>query len=273
LITRLKHEETLSSLQTLFPPLIALLTSTRLTPLPSYTITTPPPTSPTKEPEGSFSTAEKTVSSLTERLEILTTFTITPSTTLTISSQTSTFYSTIYTKHHITLSPSSPLNETCKPPPPPLNDFSAVREYVGFAMGCALAANFATEPELHDQEVEERAEGWHITSQPHVLRKTLGSPEGGPEGRSKQLSFLVLDSSSGKSTGNPKTGLILKLVWDWMRDTSLSGNGNGNKEKERLREKGEGSYEWNEKSFAEWEDGEGEIVRSLDDVVEAAGKF
>ena len=148
-----------------------------------------------------------------------------------------------------------------------------MKEYVLFATGCALASSFASplsvvsESGTGDEEEEGEGEGWKVTSQPHVLRKSC-SDAGPSEGRSKQLSFLILEDSKAKGEGRG-SGLRLKIVWDWMRDMAV-GKEEG---RERVRERGEGSYEWNEKMVGEWEEGEGEVVRSLEDVVEGAGKL
>lgn len=103
----------------------------------------------------------------------------------------------------------------------------------------------------------DKEEGWQRTVQPNVLRKVFDGQKG--MGRSKQIAFIVKEDGEG--------GVRVGLMWEWMGDTRDTGS----EEQKRLR--GEGVYAWKEGGLKISDDGEGEIVRRLEDVVEEAGRW
>lgn len=141
-----------------------------------------------------------------------------------------------------------------------VESWAKAEDYLLFAVGCALTASFATGSE------EESEEGWQATVHPYILRKRLGDV-----GRSKQLQFRVV---KGEVKGGIEE-LRVKVRWEWMGDEAGA-------LKERKSGMGEGAHEWVGKIGAgseeqvrgrgEWDDGEGEVVRSMKEVVEEAGK-
>jgi hypothetical protein len=169
-----------------------------------------------------------------------------------------------------------PLLQTCKAPNS-LDAWWKVEDYVLFAAGCALASSFAPPaPSLNlspsntpDLSPENE---WQQTVQPYILRKRFLEL-----GKSKQLSFQVIKStqsapSTHSAKGKKEETLRVKIRWEWIGDAAGK--------KARRVSNGEGSYEWvesiggngKENGKAKWDDGEGEVVRALRDVVEEAGR-
>lgn len=98
-------------------------------------------------------------------------------------------------------------------------------------------------------------EGWHLIAKPNVMRKVFQG------GKGKHFVFAC------EKTG--VKGLKLRVGWDWMRH---EGFGVGGGDERRLKD--EGVYEWKVRKAGEsWDEGEGEVVRSLADVVEGAGTW
>ena len=165
-------------------------------------------------------------------------------------------YPVCSTNHVISLSPDSPLNINCKPPRP-LDLWSKVEEYVLFATSCALASSF-TRP--LDQRGE--ANTWGPTTAADILRKPNKEDA---DGRGKQLFF---EAELLKDTAK------LRVKWEHM--SSVPGYGITPSSRKGPK-KGEGLYEWKANGISSkslnWNDGEGEVVRSLQDVVEEAGRL
>lgn len=263
LLARLNHQRSMTTLNSLLSTITSILKSASLSPEPVFKLShSTPPT-----PPASIQKAELTIYSLTDRLESIATFTITPTTTMTISSRTVQFpVSTSF--YQITLNPESPLVTLC-PPAQVLNNIANVEEYILYATSCALASSFATH--LSPQEDDEvpvstpGKEGWHLIAQPNVLRKVFQG------GKGKHFIFAFENSEKGKA-GKGK-GLRLRVGWDWMRHDGVGVDA------ERLKDPGrrlraEGVYEWKGKAEGSWnEEGEGEVVRSLEEVVEGAGTW
>ena len=131
-----------------------------------------------------------------------------------------------------------------------------MEEYILFATSCALASSF-TRP--LDQIGE--ANTWEPTTAADILRKPNNEDT---DGRGKQLFFQAEVLTD-----------IVKLRVKWEQMNSVSGYGN-TPSSGKGSKKGEGSYEWKANGISSkslnWDDGEGEVVRSLQDVVEEAGR-
>ncbi|TVY59479.1 Mediator of RNA polymerase II transcription subunit 17 [Lachnellula cervina] len=254
LITRHSHQQTITSLHNLLAPLCAMLKSASLTPTPTYTIIHSPSQPP---PFANFSLAERTIFSLTDRLESIATLKLTADTILTITSRTSQF-PVAGTSFGLSLNQESELNATCVTPPA-IADVKGVEEYVFFATSCALASLF-TSSDVDDSS-------WIRTAQPNVLRKLFQG------GRAKQLVFNVSRMKTG--TKGVKGNCILSVAWEWMRHDSWSaGSENALKHKE-ANEFGEkrgqqGVYEW--RHVPGWDEGEGQVMKGLEGIVTDAGR-
>ncbi|TVY54779.1 Mediator of RNA polymerase II transcription subunit, partial [Lachnellula suecica] len=200
LITRHSHQKAVTSLHTLLAPLCAVLKSTSLSPVPTYSITHTALQTTIKN----FSLAERTILSLTDRLESIITLKLTLETTLTITSRTSQtpIAGTIF---NLSLNPESELNATCSAPPS-LPTIQAVEEYVFFATSCALARLYtSSKPD---------ESGWGRTAHPNILRKLFTG------GQAKQL---VFDTSRVKTdTKGVKGNCMLRVAWEWMRHDAWS---------------------------------------------------
>ncbi|PQE28471.1 hypothetical protein CJF30_00008188 [Rutstroemia sp. NJR-2017a BBW] len=211
-ITRLSHESSISSLHSLLAPLCSTLaSSTHPYPL-SYTIT---PSSTPQFPH--LPTPERILTSLVDRLESITVLEPETNTTLTIQSLTSLLPFSKPTFRLSLTPPTSPLVGIC-PPPQLLGEWSQVKEYVFWSVGCWLGVRFA----------EEREGGWGRTTQGNVLRRGVG------EGV-KQVGFEV-----GEVEGEDGGGIRIKVRWEWMRGVEGevgAGNGKG-------LGRGEGEREW-----------------------------
>ncbi|TVY33593.1 Mediator of RNA polymerase II transcription subunit [Lachnellula subtilissima] len=208
-------------------------------------------------PFANFSLAERTIFSLTERLESIATLKLTPDTTLTITSRTSQF-PVAGTSFGLSLNQESELNATCVAPPA-IADVKGVEDYVFFATSCALASLFIS-PDGDDSS-------WIRTAQPNVLRKLFQG------GQAKQLVFNVSRMKTG--TKGVKGNCSLSVAWEWMRRDNWSvGSENAMKHREanEFGEKREeqGVYEW--KHVAGWDDGEGQVMEGLEGVVTDAGR-
>ena len=267
IITRLDHQRTVTAIHTLLKPLCAVLSSAQLHPAPNYTIAS----SPTQYPSTSLSPTESTILSMIDRLESITILSLLPNATLKIVSRTAMF-PVAGTVFILSLQPEDcPLHQICRPPSS-LDAWWKVEDYILFAVGCALASSFtpnltfpSTPPKEHQ---DEETNAWQQAVQPYILRRRVPGT-----GRSKQLAFQVLKSTSLRGQSQIKEhALRLKVHWEWLGDPWA-------KDKRRNKlEGGEGSYEWVEKMdrspkvTPNWNDGEGEVVRSLGDVVEEAGR-
>ncbi|RDW66787.1 hypothetical protein BP5796_09536 [Coleophoma crateriformis] len=249
IITRLSHQDSLTSLNRLFSSICRTLQSTGLAPTPNYTIAT---TSAGTSNE--LTAAENIIITLLDRLEVTTTLTLTPSLTLTIKSRTAQYLvgnphqgGMAGTIHLPSISTPSPLPETFKVPPN-LHNFEEVKDFVYWVVSCGLATAFVAE-NGDETSIEAAGKlGWYATSQANVLRKSF---EG--KGRSKQLCFDV------------KEGEKLEVRWEWL-------NGANTGKATRKLMPGEGLYNWQCKNLHVNGEIE-EVVKSLDDVVEEAGKW
>lgn len=263
-ITRLDHQRAVTSIHTLLIPLSGVLSSAGLSPPPYYSITSTLPTHTT----ASLSSTESIVLSMIDRLESITTFHITDNVTITITSRTAMFpvAGTVYL---LSLQPEDcPLIQTCKAPSS-LDAWWKVEDYVLFATGCALTSLFSppsspvTPLFISEHEGEEVTDTWQPTVQPYILRKRFRTLR-----KSKQLSFRVVKSPNA-AAGGPDELLRVRTRWEWIGDVAA---------KDRKIDKAEGSYEWQkriggkEKGGSKWDDGEGEVIRTLREVVEEAGR-
>ncbi|RDL41560.1 uncharacterized protein BP5553_01539 [Venustampulla echinocandica] len=258
LITRLNHQQSNSSLNSLLSSLCSALSSTKIYPAPSYKITHSSPQAP---PIPNVSTSELTVIALTDRLESIANFVITPTTTITIACR-SLQVPLAGTSFHLSLNAESPLTTTCVAPPV-LGHISAVEEYILYATSCALASNIISiseqQSETEETDLSKNGKaGWHLTAQPNVLRKVFKG------GKGKQFISSV-NNEDGK-------GCKVRVAWNWMRHDFYGIDKEGLGAEEERRITGEGMYEWNSRlGNSAWAGGEGEVVRSLVDVVESAG--
>ncbi|CAL3971042.1 unnamed protein product [Diplocarpon coronariae] len=298
LIARARHQGTVSQLHGLFRPLLEVLRATSLAHLPTYSLV---PKFWPAPPNSRLSVAERTILALTTHLEAIVTFTITPSTTLTIHARTH-CQPALFTQFTLSLSPSSPLHATC-PPVQRLESFNVLREYIYHATTCALASLFLPPcPSIVTST-------WTQTAHPNILHRhvprssnhnpTVGSTTAS---QTKQLSFTLRQEPFGAS-GNRYSITVLRAQWEWARG-ELSGtpvmawtdksfasaytrpNPDIAQEKEEEKEKdkgkrrlkviqGEGFYEWIAAYPCEgltWEEGEGVVVWSLEQVMLAAGR-
>ncbi|CAG8957701.1 hypothetical protein HYFRA_00000036 [Hymenoscyphus fraxineus] len=260
LLARLNHQRSISSINSLLLNIASILRSAAVSPEPTYKLVHSTPPAPTN-----MQKAELTVYSLTDRMESVASLAITPTTTITISSRTMQFpVSTSY--YQITLNPESPLLTLC-PPTQVLNTFGHVEEYVLYATSCALASSLATTlSPVDDDEISSSApgkDGWHAMPRPNILKKVF---EGG---KVKHLTFKLDNPEKGSGLKHMR----LSVAWDWELAVV---DGSDGKESRRsvTKAEGEGIYEWKtKKTGTSWNDGEGEVARSLTDVVEAAGKL
>lgn len=243
ILTRLSHQHSLNSLQSLFGTLCATVASTGLSPTPSYTCITSNGASP------SLTAAESVLTTLLDLLEITATLTITPSLSVMIKSRTfqyidrTTIAGTVHQPFLISSSLTFP--EYIKAPER-LSSFEEVKEYVCWILACGVASIFAEVGEQDTSITAPGKAGWHTTSQPNVLRKTFED-----KGKSKQLSFEIKEE--GK----------LEMRWEWM-SSDYRQNVSG-------PVPGEGVYVWTGKRIVS--DYLEEVVRDLHDVVEEAGKW
>jgi mediator of RNA polymerase II transcription subunit 17 len=247
LLNRLQHQEALLQIRGLFRTLCQVLKSASVTPEPSYTMTQ------TIFPNNNVPIPEYTLSSLTDRPEVVATWTLSDDTSITVRAQTTAF--TNQTTYLLTLSPSSPLSNIC-PAPLQLSSFDALREYILYATSCFLTSKFS-EPQTEDED----AEGWVQTIQQNILRKRFVK-----EKKSRQMSISLIPVTS-----KAREGIRMKVMWEWMKGDTSGFRLKTGDELEEGKGKGNGSHQW-----VAWEGGdESEVVvmeRSLKDVVESAGK-
>lgn len=303
-IARARHQESIAQLQNLFRPLYRVLVSASLPDPPAYTLV------PTVYPfPSNLPVAERTIRSLTDRLEVVATFTITPKTIVTVRAQTLSQHS-IYTQYLLSISPSdSPLHVTC-PAFPITDSFSVLKDYIYYATSCALASMFVARPRpptspSSQQEEDYASQGWSRTAHPNILQKAMTSS---PTAKQKQLAISV-----GCITPPNSNCTLTKLhvQWDFMRGemsgeealgwterssahvsmgqdvpgvgvgTAADSEGRIVKKEPKKALAGDGAYTWLARSYeAEprgQDDEEGsvdlvEVVKSLVDVVRDAGK-
>jgi mediator of RNA polymerase II transcription subunit 17 len=159
---------------------------------------------------------------------------------------------------YLTLSPSSPLFNIC-PPAPQLLSFEALREYILYATSCFLACSYS-QPQIADEDPK----GWTQTIQPNILRKRFAK-----EKKSRQLSISLLPLAS-----KAKQGIKLKVMWEWIKGDTSSFRLKA--EDEMSEENRNGTHQWvawdDMDGTKEWGEGEAMVERSLEDVVESAGK-
>ncbi|KAH8816820.1 subunit 17 of mediator complex-domain-containing protein [Xylogone sp. PMI_703] len=245
IISRLHHEETIQSLHGLLKPICNILKSSAIRPSPAYTLvySTPPQIFP-QQYNRRFSSAEFTIASLTDRLEAVATLTVLPGMEIQIKFRTNMFPIPV-TTYALSLQPDdNPLARICKSPPVVIG-FQDVKDYVLYAVSCALASSFVLDTEK-SKNAKEGLRGWQPTSQGNVLRKTF---EG--RGKCKQFYFDVYPDKEDKER------VTLRVNWEW----SSVGDSTEGREKNR---KGEGRYAWKSGK-------EGEKTKSIEEVVEEAG--
>ncbi|KAH8793791.1 subunit 17 of mediator complex-domain-containing protein [Hyaloscypha sp. PMI_1271] len=287
ILTRLKHQETTGQLYSLLSPLCRVMETAKLKPLPTFTVTSTPGIPPSQYPQ-----AEQTMLSLIERLETIATFSMSEATTVTISARTSPVRSTF----GLTLSPDSPLMSICPPPPQVLTSYPALRDYIYYFTACAIATSISTIPSglgIDDANVEAEAGHWRQTPHPMTLRMTLpnsATPSKLPS--TKQLSISIQPLAL-----RGRAGIRLRAHWEW-NGTEQEGTGTSGRKssfgypvlmedvqkalkedseagKKLKRGKGEDVYDWvawEKESGKDWDDGEGEVFRTLESVVADAGK-
>lgn len=289
ILTRLKHQETVGQLHSLFKPLCRVTASASLKPLPTFTLTSTPWTPPPQFPK-----AEQIMLSLIDRLEAIVTLAMSETTTITVAARTSLF--PVASAFHLSLSPDSPLTVTC-PPPQILNSFSALTDYIHYFAACVIATSISTassnENEDDSEQVEAESGHWHQTPHPTTLRTSVpASPTTGSKlPKTKQLAISIQGL-----TATDKSGLRLRAQWEWSgkepdgskMDVRRSSFGfptlmedvQGQVKAEEdivkvVKGQGEGLYDWfawEGEQGKEWDDGEGEVFRSLESVVDDAGK-
>ncbi len=251
LITRKNHQIAIASAHQLFKSLCAVLASAKVTPESTYNMKSSPP--PAALISG-LSVTEATMMSLTDHLESIFSFKATESTSLSVTLRTG-MYSRCCTDYLISLSPDSPLNITFKPPPV-RHRWHQVEEYVLHATSCALASSFS-------RPVDQKGDGvtWEETSLANNLRIADADKI---VGRGKELSFQAETENN-----------TVKLRVTWKYTNSVFGFESNVIDAKDFK-MGEGSYEWKINGDATnslgWEQGEGEVIRSLREVVEEAGR-
>jgi len=297
ILTRLKHQETVGQLHSLFEPLCRVTASASLKPLPTFTLTSTPWTPPPQFPK-----VEQTMLSLIDRLEATVTLTMSETTTITVAAHTSltvaarTSLIPVASAFYLSLSPNSPLTVTC-PPPQSLNSFSALADYIHYFAACAIATSISTaspnDSEDDTEQVEAESGHWHQTPHPTTLRTSVpASPTTGSKlPKTKQLAISIQGL-----TATDKSGLRLRAQWEWsgkepagseinVRRSSfgypaLMEDVQGQAQVEEgivkvVKAQGEGLYDWyawEGEQGKKWDAGEGELFRSLESVVDDARK-
>lgn len=231
IISRMHHDDTLRSTHKLLQPICSVLKRSGIQPPPQYNVShSPPPQMSAQSSTRRITIAENTISSLTDRLETVTTFTIVSGIEIQMKFRTSQNPIPV-TTYALSLQPeSNPLIRSCRPPPM-VGSFRDVKEYILYATSCALAASFistnaSTNPEAESKIGIDEASQWNPTSQGNVLQKTF---EG--KGRSKQVHFEI------RPPGKESTETELIVSWEWS--TVVDGiDGKDHKGK------GEGKYIW-----------------------------
>ncbi|PBP15363.1 RNA polymerase II mediator complex component SRB4, partial [Diplocarpon rosae] len=296
LIARARHQEIISQLHALFRPLLDVLRVISLAHPPTYTLV--PKVWPVP-PNSRLSVAERTILALTTRLEVIVTFTITPSTTLTIHARTH-CQPALHTQFTLSLSPSSPLHAIF-PPVQRIELFPVLREYIYHATTSALASLFLSpSPSIITST-------WKQTAHSNILHCPVPcasnrNPTAGctTASQTKQLS-LTLRQEPLDANGNGHSITVLRAQWEWARgeqtgapamawtdksfasaytrpnpDTFQEEEGRSGKGKRRPTViQGENFYEWIVPYPCEgltWEEGEGIMVWTLEQVMLAAGR-
>jgi mediator of RNA polymerase II transcription subunit 17 len=173
-----------------------------------------------------------------------------------------------------------------------LASYSALRDYIHYFTACAIGTSISKVPSisedsgLENENFVEQAGQWHQTPQPTTLRTTIP-----PSNRSKLPKTKQLCISIQRLTSPTKSGLRLRALWEWsgkeQEGSAIGGRKSSfgfpvlmeavheKKNKETVRFKGEGVYDWVAWDGEEgkvWDDGEGEVVRTLESVVADACK-
>lgn len=283
-LTRLQHQETVTQLQNLLKPLCRALGLAALKPTPSYSLKYTIWPLPDQ-----VSIPEQVLMTLTDRLDAVATFTISEVMSITINIRTlaNRMVSICF------LSASPALAETC-PCPVAHNglSFDIVKDYIYYATSCALASISSG---IGTQE-SRNEEKWRLTAHSNILSKTLR-----PSNRTKQLSISVCGCHPTIFTSsNVKHGVRIRVVWEWMKGDFYAGDEEAGfnafmqdqVEKKPVvprmmdsgrrdvngpvkNRRGEGVYDWiawDVEESEDWDDGEGEVVRSLVEVLREAGK-
>lgn len=288
ILTRLKHQETVGQLNKLLSSLCCVMEIAEQKPLPAFTVTSTPGNPPPQLPQ-----AEQTMLSLIERLETIATFKMSDATTITIIARTSSF--PIGSTFFLSLSPDSPLVSIC-PPPQVLTSYPALRDYIHYFTACAIASSIASIPPsalVDNANVEAQAGHWHLTPHPTTLRTIL--PASSDASKLPKTKQLLISIQTLTSLG--KSGIRFRAQWEWngkeqegtgigerktgfgspglMDDVQKALKEDSKDNKKQKRRQGEGVYDWiawEKESGEGWDDGEGEVFRTLDSVVADAGK-
>jgi mediator of RNA polymerase II transcription subunit 17 len=288
ILTRLKHQETVGQLHKLLGPLCRVMETAQLKPLPTFTVTSTPGTPPSHYPQ-----SEQIMLSLIDRLETIATFSMSEATIITIAARTSS--NPVGSVFILSLSPDSPLVSLC-PAPQVLTSYPALRDYIQYFTACAIASSIVSLPStglIDDALVEPQAVQWHQTPHPTVLRTILPDSSSSPTPRrTKQISISIQPLASlgkvgirfraqwewsGKeqektATGEPKSSSVFPVLMD---DVQKALGEVSKDSKKAARGQGEGIYDWvawENESGKTWNDGEGELFRTLESVVADAGK-
>jgi hypothetical protein len=132
-----------------------------------------------------------------------------------------------------------------------------VQEYILYATSCALITSLV-DTVGSNTSTSSMAYGWEPTIQANVIQKTDAE---NIENSTKQLSLTLLKDK----------GVVVARVRWGSRSMDFGESLNGSGKEVRM-------YEWKAKESeantnGDWENGEGELVRSLTDVVREAGKI
>jgi hypothetical protein len=205
---------------------------------------------------------------LTNNLQTATTFTITEDISMIITVRTN----MAQVGSTFTVEASAALSGLCPPPPARFDTafktFSALQNYIHYAVACGLAFTVSSKPAGDGPVLSSlmgSMEGWQITAQPNVLRKTL------PTQQTKQLAISILSEHQRAK---------IRVAWELTKSDIVLDNenslekklGDARKGSNGATKRGDGWFEWTDLRSESWDDNEGEVVESLMQIVEAAGK-
>jgi mediator of RNA polymerase II transcription subunit 17 len=262
-LTRIKHQETVSRLHTLLRPLCRALGSALPGFSPEYNMNTA-----VHEIGSDYPEPEKVLMRLTNNLQTATTFTITEDISMIITVRTN----MAQVGSTFTVEASAALIGLCPPPPARFDTafktFSALQNYIHYAVACGLAFTVSSKPAGDGPVLSSlmgSMEGWQITAQPNVLRKTL------PTQQTKQLAISILSERQRAK---------IRVAWELTKSDIVLDNenslekklGEARKGSNGATKRGDGWFEWTDLRSESWDDNEGEVVESLMQIVEAAGK-
>lgn len=270
-LTRIKHQEMIHNTHTILKPLCRALNHALPKTSPKYSIK-----STMSDRISDIPKPEQVLMKSTYNLEAIITFNITDEIWMKVVARTSInqigSLFTVETSHALTA--------ICPPPDQsrPFTTFQALRNYITFATSCGLASAMVsidapknTVPPDHNTLFNATA-GWQRTSQPNMLKIAL------PSQKSKQLAIYVNTTDSNAAEHN----VTIRAAWEWadvdvfvMKDDKQAKTILKNfrfEKPEAKAEIGEGIYEWTSREVGKWDDDMGEVVRSLEQIMDAAGK-